>query len=246
MTFVSDEYGRRTFEFIEKLQKLKGYDEIRNLIVSEFEWYGLTRVTSWAMPGPGEEGNISLNTRPTDYVDHYMAKQYVDRDPVVTELRRTLSPASWKDIKANRRLTKEEKRIFAEAGEFDADDGFTIPIITLSGSVGVFSPCGRKPDLSPRARSALEIIAVYSYQALQRARLQEYRTRREVIIPLTPREREVMKWVAAGKSDDEIGEILTISRETATTHVENAKRKLDATRRTYAVVQALRFGEISL
>jgi DNA-binding CsgD family transcriptional regulator len=55
-----------------------------------------------------------------------------------------------------------------------------------------------------------------------------------------------MRWVAAGKTDDEIGEILTISRETVTTHVENAKIKLNATRRTYAVVQALRFGEISL
>jgi len=28
--------------------------------------------------------------------------------------------------------------------------------------------------------------------------------------------------------------------------VENAKKKLDAFRRTYAVVQAIRFGEISL
>ena len=63
---------------------------------------------------------------------------------------------------------------------------------------------------------------------------------------LTPREREIMQWVAAGKTDEEIGDILSIGTTTVTSHVENAKQKLDAFRRTYAVVQALRFGEISL
>ena len=37
-----------------------------------------------------------------------------------------------------------------------------------------------------------------------------------------------MQWVAAGKSDDEIADILTLSAPTVTWHVENAKRKLDA------------------
>jgi DNA-binding CsgD family transcriptional regulator len=63
---------------------------------------------------------------------------------------------------------------------------------------------------------------------------------------LTPREREIMQWVASGKTDDEIGDILSIGATTVTSHVENAKQKLDAFRRTYAVVQALRFGEITL
>jgi LuxR family quorum sensing-dependent transcriptional regulator len=55
-----------------------------------------------------------------------------------------------------------------------------------------------------------------------------------------------MQWVAAGKSDDEIAEILNLSTPTVTWHVENAKKKLDAFRRTYAVVRAIRLGEISL
>jgi LuxR family quorum sensing-dependent transcriptional regulator len=64
--------------------------------------------------------------------------------------------------------------------------------------------------------------------------------------PLTPREREIMQWVAVGKTDDEIADILSIGTTTVTSHVENAKQKLDAFRRTYAVVQAIRFGEITL
>jgi LuxR family quorum sensing-dependent transcriptional regulator len=75
-----------------------------------------------------------------------------------------------------------------------------------------------------------------------------FKEHREEIVhtPLTDREREILQWVAAGKSDDEIADILSIVTTTVTSHVENAKRKLDAFRRTYAVVQAIRLGEISL
>jgi LuxR family quorum sensing-dependent transcriptional regulator len=92
----------------------------------------------------------------------------------------------------------------------------------------------------------LEIVGTYAFCALQKALANEMRTSEKRRAALTAREREIMRWVAAGKTDDEIGEILTISHETVTTHVENAKVKLNATRRTYAVVQALRFGEITL
>jgi LuxR family transcriptional regulator, quorum-sensing system regulator BjaR1 len=148
-------------------------------------------------------------------------------------------------VQMTRRLSKTEKAVMNEAREFGADDGMVVPIITKSG-IGLFSACGRLPNLSPRARAALEIVAIYSHQALSRASNREGRQRQQTNTPLTQREREIMTWVATGKSDDEIADILSISRETVTTHVENAKRKLGAARRTYAIVQALRLGEIAL
>jgi LuxR family quorum sensing-dependent transcriptional regulator len=248
MTFAADDYGRRTYEFIEKLQSLTNYEEMQNLIVEELKWYGLTHVSGFSIPGAGEgaEGKVLLNTRPQGYIENYVAKQYLDRDPVMAELRYSLSPFSWKDIKDKRRLTKSERRIMDEAREFDSDDGFVIPVVTRAGTAALFSPCGHNPNLSQRARSALEIIGTYAFCALQRAHANEMRAEEKRGASLTAREREIMRWVATGKTDDEIAEILTISHETVTTHVENAKKKLNATRRTYAVVQALRLGEITL
>ncbi len=133
-----------------------------------------------------------------------------------------------------------------EAREFDADDGFVIPVVTRAGGTALFSPCGHNPDLSQRARSALEIVGTYAFCALQKALANELSSPEKRGAALTAREREIIRWVAAGKTDVEIGEILAISHETVTTHVENAKIKLNATRRTYAVVQALRLGEITL
>ena len=61
---------------------------------------------------------------------------------------------------------------------------------------------------------------------------------------VTPRETQVLSWVAAGKSDWAIGQILRISSKTVNFHVENAKRKLGAGTRVQAVVAALREGMI--
>jgi LuxR family quorum sensing-dependent transcriptional regulator len=63
---------------------------------------------------------------------------------------------------------------------------------------------------------------------------------------LTPREREVLAWVAQGKSAREIGEILNITKRTVDEHVQTAVRKLEALNRTNAVAIAIRDGVIEI
>jgi DNA-binding NarL/FixJ family response regulator len=57
---------------------------------------------------------------------------------------------------------------------------------------------------------------------------------------LTQREREVLRLLAGGLSNEEIGKQLFISPETVRTHVRKAMEKLDADTRTQAVARALR------
>lgn len=240
-------YAHRPLDFVEKIESLTDYDAICTAISEELAWYGLTCVTSFMMPGPGEpfKKGVRLNTRPQEYIDHYEDKNYVLRDPVVTELRDSVRPFSWSDVAKRRPLKRAEKRIIEEAQEFDVNDGLIVPIVTLSGSMSVFSPCGRDPDLSAESRRAVELISLYSHQALKRVLLEGMRSSK-THKPLTPREKEVMRWIAVGKSDQEIAAILSISAGTVNLHVERAKRKLDAFRRTFAVAKAIKFGEISL
>jgi LuxR family quorum sensing-dependent transcriptional regulator len=56
---------------------------------------------------------------------------------------------------------------------------------------------------------------------------------------LTPREREVLAWVAKGKSAWETGKILHIAKRTVDEHTQTAARKLGAANRTQAVALAL-------
>jgi NarL family two-component system response regulator LiaR len=64
--------------------------------------------------------------------------------------------------------------------------------------------------------------------------------------PLTPRERDILRQVASGRSNKEIAAALTITEETVKTHVANLFGKLQVDNRAQAVVQALRRGLLAL
>lgn len=59
---------------------------------------------------------------------------------------------------------------------------------------------------------------------------------------LTDREREIVAWVATGRSNGEIADALFLSPATVRTHVTRAMTKLDARSRAQLVVLALRAG----
>jgi DNA-binding NarL/FixJ family response regulator len=61
-------------------------------------------------------------------------------------------------------------------------------------------------------------------------------------IPLTNRETQVLRHVALGLSNKEIGRSLSISIETVKEHVQNILRKIAVTDRTQAAVWAVRRG----
>ena len=247
MSLAPDNYGRRTLEFVSRISALTDAGEVRKLTVEELAWYGFDYVTCWSLPSIDEEvsDTFALNTRPKCYLDHYNATRLVAKDPVVTTMRETMATHAWSDVRTRRRLSKAECSIIDEGRDFGATDGLTVPVHSADGWLGVFSPCGFKPDLSPRARSALEIVGIYAHQALQRLSSRRTKSNRTQV-PLTPREREVMRWVALGKTNDEIGTILRIQRTTVKTILSRAQEKLSANSRTYAVVQALRTGELDM
>lgn len=57
---------------------------------------------------------------------------------------------------------------------------------------------------------------------------------------ITPRERDVLRLLADGMRNKEIGERLSIAPDTARMHIRNVMKKLDADTRTHAVALALR------
>jgi DNA-binding NarL/FixJ family response regulator len=61
-------------------------------------------------------------------------------------------------------------------------------------------------------------------------------------VPLTPRETQVLRQIALGLSNKEIGESLEISVETVKEHVQNLLRKIALEDRTQAAVWAIRHG----
>ena len=69
--------------------------------------------------------------------------------------------------------------------------------------------------------------------------------RRDHSRPLTQREREVLRLLADGMTNEQMGAELSISPQTVRTHVQKAMDKLDAQNRVQAVATALRESLIS-
>jgi DNA-binding NarL/FixJ family response regulator len=62
---------------------------------------------------------------------------------------------------------------------------------------------------------------------------------------LTPREREVLQWVARGKTNREIADALVISENTVKNHMRNILSKLHLSNRAQAMTYALRKGLVN-
>lgn len=63
---------------------------------------------------------------------------------------------------------------------------------------------------------------------------------------LSARERRVVELSARGKTASQIATILEISQRTVHAHLQNASEKLRAHNKTHTVVEALRYGQISV
>lgn len=240
-----DQFAVEALEFCENINRLKSPSSMTALVFSTLARLGFEHVTCAAIPAPGQSplGGILINNRPAEYLQRYHERGYATKDPVVTELKRTLQPYSWSDVRSRRRLSREQLSIMGEAIDFGATDGLIIPIVSTSGSRSIFAPCGRQPILTARARSAVEIIGIAAHQAIRRSDVAHSQPTTE---HLSGREREVLQWMAVGKSIDEISDILFISSTTVRTHLDHAKRKLNTTKAVATVVEAIRRGEIAL
>src|ERR1700730_10304595 len=85
----------------------------------------------------------------------------------------------------------------------------------------------RDLDLGPRNRLRIQMIAMLAHERSRTlASFASTDSPRDII---SARELECLRWVAAGKTDWEIGMILSISAATAKFHIDSARAKLRAT-----------------
>lgn len=87
---------------------------------------------------------------------------------------------------------------------------------------------------------ALRVMQEFNRISVQRAEDMK------VFSALTEREREVLKWVAEGKRNREIGDALFITEKTVKNHISSILSKLHANDRTEAAMFAARQGLVDL
>jgi len=178
-----------------------------------------------------------------DWKAHYADLGYQRIDPTLLKTRRSIAPVDW------RRLERDAsfKAVFSDAREFGiSDQGLTIPVRGPFGEIGLFSVTRDCSDdewkkLKRSAITGLQSVAVHMHdmviQSSELSRVLHYSA-------LSQRELEILQWTAAGKSQQDVADILSISHRTVEVHLRSARSKLYALTTPQAVGRAIGMGLI--
>ncbi len=194
----------------------------------------------------GKEGQIqSLDivnvNNPSEWIELYVAINYAQVDPILKENFEKFSLQFWDETY---KRTPPPRKFLSLAEDFGLNRGFTHGVRNFTGEEGsLFSLSGRTVEHNERTATILNLAIPHLHQALCRA--VKY-SGTHAGGTLSPREREVLKWMMQGKSTWDISKIIHISERTVYFHAKNIKQKLNASSRTHAVAIALEDGILDL
>lgn len=167
----------------------------------------------------------------------YLKEKYLNIDPTIQFSLNSEIPVVWSDI--YNQAPKKYQRFILHAQSFDLKEGLSYgikkhPVTSKSivVSVGI-----KKTQLENKQKTTITKILPHLTDVCVRKSLW---TR-----PFfTPKEKEITRWCAEGKSYGEIALILQISERTVKFHMKNIFEKLGAYNKPQAVAKSLSFGLI--
>lgn len=187
-----------------------------------------------------------LTTYPSEWVDLYLVNRFEKVDPVLLTSPTMYTPFQWSKTLPPTEFTKSQKKFFSAASDMGLADGITIPIRAFGGEFTTISFVPDRENLSDldgmfrEYQNHLHLIAL-QFHLLVRKMVVERATLDE-IPPITAREREILLWVAKGKTSWEISLILGLAESTVIFHIEKVKRKLGVVSRMHAVILLMMHG----
>jgi LuxR family quorum sensing-dependent transcriptional regulator len=220
---------QEAFTFIENLDRLSTTDEVMDAFEQALRPLGFETLIVNGLPPPMQRGEeLVLAARwPAELVTLYAREHYARYSPLSRRCKESDQPFEWNGAFYYHDADPRAAEVMRRAADFGLERGFIVPIHGPRGYLACVGMTGAYFDLRAPTKAAIHLMAHYSF-----LRLRSLLVMRPAAKPsLTSREREVLMWVAAGKSAWEIGEILKISKRTVNEHSQTATRKLGAVNR---------------
>lgn len=222
----SEDEGKRFRRFLDELRDRYQFDHVA--------YAGVNPVSG------RQHGHMTYGD---DWSAHYMQNKFYEIDPTLLKARQSIAPVDWTRLERS----PEFQTVFRDAREFGISDrGLTIPVHGPYGDMGglsVLRDCSdREWSLQiPEIIGDLQSAAVHLHDTV----IQSDPLTRVLNSPsLSTREREILQWIAAGKSQQDVGDILMISHRTVEVHLRSARQKLNALTTPQAVGRAINLGLI--
>ena len=208
-----------------------------------FDLFTLTQRDLSIRDRPAER--FFLSTYPEGWIERIVEQRYYADDPAYLASCRTSVGFTIADIPRLIPLTSRQRLILEEARRAGVGEAFTVPGHIPGESNGIATFAVRAGRELPSHRLPMaQLVGAFAYEAARRLRADL--DKRSGPVTLSARQIECVLYVAKGKTDWEIAQILGIREDTVTEHVDEARRRYDVAKRAQLVVRALYDGHISL
>ena len=161
-------------------------------------------------------------------------------DPVLQAAFRSRRARLWDEAQDD--PLGQDLALLAHLGDIGRRKLILVPICAFLPYQGVVIGGGTNFDLDMAGVLAVDYLCVAAFRRLFKLNY----VRPERPGELSGRERTVVELSATGMTAGDIAEVLAISQRTVHAHLQNASEKLQALNKTHTVVEALRYGQISM
>lgn len=192
------------------------------------------------MPVPFSRPLVALNNNYcSSWNDHYHEKKYIDVDPTVAHAKGSTGLLVWSD-----ELFRDTKEFWSDAQDHGLRHGIALPSRDPNGAIGMLTLARDHIAIKPKHLSSIRLRIAWLTHTCHTimARILMPRLVPESSANMTAREKEILRWIAEGKTTEEIGKILTISSSTVNFHIKNILVKLNSLNKTQAVAKAIALG----
>ncbi len=234
-------------EVIGKLRSVTTTRQLWRVVTSFYHDRGVRRISCHRYRGISPQEDLpSTGVRvaaigfPDDWVCHYIEQKLYQVDPIPELARIAKSPFYWDNVENMMRLSQDQREYMAEMVEAGVGEGVAFYVFgpeMRNAYVGLGYGDAR-PELSSAEITELQCVAQMGHIRFCELVSAEEAQR----FDLAPREREILHWIARGKSNSAIATILGISPHTIDTLTRRLFDKLGATDRTTAAIRGVGAG----
>lgn len=211
-------------------------NELFELLVEYFGAKGFAGLCYGAPQGPTAPYVLMHRGMPEEWMARYEALSLREHDPIPVTAFRLAQPVRIADLLDQLSGLSAREREFVEAFETTGmRNGVVIPAYGPHGRPGLVGlVCPTRPD----AVDTLDLPLAGAVAQQAHLRMELLRAS-EPPPPLSPREREIVKWMSQGKSNADIAAILEITAPTVNTYVQRIYAKLQVRDRVSCVTKAM-------
>jgi len=224
---------------------LEGASELSDLqqVIETFcDHFGVDHVVYHWVSGAGDQ--YGCGTYAPEWVQRYLDREYLRVDPVVQGCYQRFHPVDWKRLDWSGKAARAFQKDAIAHGI--GNQGYSVPVRGPNGQFALFTVSHNCSDedwaaFTEAHRRDLILIAHYFNQ---KALELEPDRQPEPSQALSPREVDVMTFLAMGYSRAQVAQTLAISEHTLRVYVESARFKLGASNTVHGVARALSRGLI--